>query len=101
MTRPSSALDVVERLDTQLAADVLALAARVRSHEVFDRLRSVEDVRSFMEHHVWAVWDFMSLLKSIQSALAPATAPWTPPADSESARFINEIVLGEESDPAP
>jgi DUF3050 family protein len=101
MNNPACALDLVERLDTPLAADVLALAARVRSHEVFDRLRSVDDVRAFMEHHVWAVWDFMSLLKAIQSALAPATTPWTPAADPESTRFVNEIVLGEESDDAP
>ncbi|MCG3136076.1 MAG: hypothetical protein HMLKMBBP_03873 [Planctomycetes bacterium] len=101
MTRPARALDLVERLDTPLAAAIVALAARVGSHEVFDRLRSMDDVRAFMEHHVWAVWDFMSLLKSIQSALAPATTPWTPSADPESARFVNEIVLGEESDEAP
>src|SRR5204863_9681955 len=42
-----------------------------------------------------------SLSKSIQSAIAPATTPWTPAADPESARFVNEIVLAEESDEAP
>jgi hypothetical protein len=99
--QPAHALDAVSELDSPLAADVVRLAKRVRSHEVFARLASIDDVRVFMEHHVWAVWDFMSLLKSIQSALAPAAAPWTPVRDPESARFVNEIVLGEETDEAP
>jgi DUF3050 family protein len=99
--QPAHALDAVAKLDSPLAADVVRLAERVRSHKVFDRLASIDDVRVFMEHHVWAVWDFMSLLKSIQSVLAPTGAPWTPTHDPESARFINEIVLGEETDQAP
>jgi hypothetical protein len=54
-----------------------------------------------MEHHVWAVWDFMSLLKSVQAEVAPVSLPWKPPADLESARLINEIVVHEEGDDGP
>ncbi len=64
-------------------------------------IRSLEDLRTLMEHHVFAVWDFMSLVKALQRELAPATNAWLPPPDSEGARLINEIVLCEESDYGP
>lgn len=51
-----------------------------------------------MQHHVYAVWDFMSLIKSLQSHLAPTTLPWVPPRDARFANFINQLVLDEESD---
>ena len=51
-----------------------------------------------MQHHVYAVWDFMSLIKALQSHLAPATVPWVPPNNPRFANFINQMVLDEESD---
>ena len=54
--------------------------------------------RAFMRLHVYAVWDFMSLLKRLQSELMPATLPWQPGPGGEAARFIQEIVLAEECD---
>lgn len=75
---------------------------RVLEHEVYKRLDSLDALRIFMVHHVWAVWDFMSLLTALQRAVTCTTVPWTPAiADVAAARFVNEIKLGEESDTHP
>lgn len=61
-------------------------------------IRDLSDVRVFMEHHVYAVWDFMCLLKTLQHAIVPSTTIWTPQPHTTIGRHINEIVLGEETD---
>jgi len=84
----------LEQIQSQLAP----LRERLAAHPLYSTIRTEPDLRMFMEAHVFAVWDFMSLLKSLQSRLTCVTVPWTPSAWPESRRFINEIVLGEESD---
>ena len=67
-----------------------------------DLIQTEQDLRVFMEHHVYAVWDFMSLAKSLQHAICPSSNIWIPSRlQRRCGRFINEIILAEESDLAP
>jgi hypothetical protein len=71
---------------------------KVVGHHVYRSLNSLDDVITFMESHVFAVWDFMSLLKSLQRRLTCVSVPWVPEGPTASRRLINDIVLVEESD---
>lgn len=70
----------------------------VISHPLYGRLDDLTAVQTFMRHHVFAVWDFMSLLKSLQRSLTCVQVPWVPQGPTGSRRLINDIVLVEESD---
>ena len=70
----------------------------VVNHPLYNQLNAIEDVQKLMEIHVYAVWDFMSLLKGLQIELTCTTLPWKPVGDTKIRRLINSIVLEEESD---
>jgi hypothetical protein len=67
-------------------------------HPVYQAINSIERLRIFMQFHVYAVWDFMSLLKSLQRNLTCVETPWYPSGNADTRYLINEIVCGEESD---
>jgi hypothetical protein len=77
---------------------IAPLRTALLEHSLYQRIASPAALRIFMQHHVFAVWDFMSLLKALQRQLCCVAVPWIPSASPLGSRFINEIVLGEESD---
>ena len=73
----------------------------LRCYSLPQAITSIADLRLFMEHHVFAVWDFMLLLKTLQQHLAPSGVPWVPPTHPEIAGLVNSLVAEEECDLLP
>ena len=72
--------------------------AKLMRHPVYTQMSDLRHVQIFMEHHVYAVWDFMSLLKSLQRNFGSFRIPWTPSNHPNAVRLLNEIALAEETD---
>ena len=90
--------EATQRRFEDLSDRLRARRNELEFHPLYLRVQDGDSLRVFMRTHVFAVWDFMTLAKALQRHLTCMELPWLPPADRESARFINEIVLDEESD---
>jgi hypothetical protein len=77
---------------------LLPYKSRLLAHPIYESIQEANQLQVFMESHAFAVWDFMTLLKSLQMRLTCVSLPWVPPNNPELAYFINSIVLGEEAD---
>ena len=84
-------IDILRRDSQDLREELMA-------HPVYRMVNSLDNLRVFMERHVFAVWDFMSLLKRLQQLQTGINVPWLPKPHRTVSRFINEIVLAEETD---
>jgi hypothetical protein len=74
------------------------LRQEIINHKVYNAIKTIDDLKVFMQYHVYAVWDFMSLLKSLQNNLTCTSVPWFPFGSADTRFLINEIIVGEESD---
>jgi hypothetical protein len=72
--------------------------AELIDHPLYKQIDTADRLRIFMKHHVFAVWDFFTLLKRLQAEVTTVTLPWRPRGHAEHGRFILEIVLAEETD---
>lgn len=84
----------IESVNASIANQKQALL----THTLYEKVQTIEDLHCFLENHIYAVWDFMSLLKALQSKLTCTTTPWFPTANTQTRYLINEIVVAEESD---
>jgi len=83
---------------TLIKERIAPIRASIVNHALFQEIKTMEDIQLFMQHHVYAVWDFMSLLKALQRNLTCVETPWFPVGTPETRFLINEIVVGEEAD---
>jgi len=88
----------MSKLPTFSPECVADLGTSLNAHPLYAAVQNLDDLRLFMAHHIYSVWDFMSLLKCLQGHIAPTTLPWKPRGSAEVRFFINQIVVGEECD---
>lgn len=82
----------------KLKSEIHPYREELLAHPLYLKLNSKEAIQIFMQQHVFAVWDFMSLVKALQINLTSVNLPWRPVGSASSRRLINEIIWGEESD---
>lgn len=94
-------MELLEKTNPDLSlllAEINATRQQLVTHPLYNKLNSLDDLQRFTEYHVFAVWDFMSLLKALQISLTCTSLPWLPVGNPATRYLINEIVTGEESD---
>lgn len=82
----------------ELKETIEPLKNQIINHKVYSAIESIDDLKIFMQYHIYAVWDFMSLLKTLQNNLTCTDVPWFPNGSANTRFLINEIVVGEEAD---
>lgn len=85
-------------MQEKLFHEIEGVRKELLQHQLYTSIQKIEDIQTFMRSHVYAVWDFMSLLKSLQRQLTCVSSPWLPTGDANLRYLINEIVLAEETD---
>ncbi len=81
-----------------ISQSITSQRTQLLQHSLYEKVKTIDDLHCFLENHVYAVWDFMSLLKALQTKLTCTTTPWLPVGNPETRYLINEIVVAEETD---
>ena len=76
---------MIENLKTEISEH----RDQLMNHPIYGNINSIYNLKQFMESHVYAVWDFMSLVKKLQLDLTTTTLPWQPPVNNSAAKLIN------------
>jgi Protein of unknown function (DUF3050) len=63
----------------QLRNTLAPLRHALLNHPIYGEVDSLNRLREFMQMLVFAVWDFMSLVKRLQNELTSNSLPWIPP----------------------
>ena len=64
-------------------------------------IQTMGQLRLFIQHDVFAIWDFMLLLKALQQQLTPLGSAWLPSPHPRAAGLINQLIAEEECDSLP
>src|SRR5690348_5748381 len=96
-TSSSSASQAIVGLHAVRRA-IAPIREELLAHPIYRAVDTLPRLQRFMSHHVFAVWDFMCLAKRLQRDLTSLDRLWVPPQRPSLARFVNSVVLGEESD---
>lgn len=91
-------LSELQLQETDKTAAIRAVTHELQNHKLYYHIKTIEDVRIYMKYQVWCVWDFMTLVKAIQSGLISTNIIWLPPKDANVAAYIYDILLTEETD---
>jgi len=83
---------------TLINSQIQPCKEQLLNHPLYNQVKTIEDLHHFLENHVFAVWDFMSLLKALQNKLTGTSIPWMPVGNPAIRYLINEIVVAEETD---
>lgn len=88
----------------QIKTELQPLMQKIAQHPLFNTLKTLDKstiigaLRVMSQYHVYAVYDFMCLLKALQRSVSCVSVPWFPPVDALGAHLVNQILVEEEGD---
>jgi len=82
----------------QLERAIQPISNAITRHPALRSIHTMAHLARFSEIHVFAVWDFMSLLKALQRKLTHTQILWLPPSDHLGCHLVNTLLAEEESD---